>query len=122
MTEQQAREQGLNFTGIYSSNKEEVKERIAEIRKKFPKARIALVNVPHSKLSRGGPGMGYSAYADKTYSAYQIIERAGNVEKKHADLLKTIKERYEQDLSEEKARYDLEHLQVMQALETISNS
>jgi hypothetical protein len=74
MNEVQARQEGLHFTGVYSSNKEEVKERISKERKECPKARIVLVNVPHNKLSRSGPGMGYSAYADNVWSAYRAIE------------------------------------------------
>jgi len=57
MIEQQAYSKGLHFTGIYSSNKEEVKNRIKQEQELYPKARIVLVNVLHS-----GSNMGYSIY------------------------------------------------------------
>jgi hypothetical protein len=64
MNEKQAEARGYSFTGIYSHDKEEVKSRIAEERKKGNKA--LLVNVPPSKYSRGHHGMGYSAYILKS--------------------------------------------------------
>ena len=76
MNEHQARQEGLEFTGIYNFNKEETKAKIAKERKEKPKARIVLVRVPHSKLSRGyTPGScGWAAYADKYYRAYNHLE------------------------------------------------
>jgi len=60
-----------------------------------PKARIVLVNVPYSKLNRGGPGMGYSAYADKIYSEYKTIESVKPRIERHQEALDALKEEYE---------------------------
>jgi hypothetical protein len=106
MTEKQAREEGLHFTGIYSSYKDEVKTRIADIRKKYVSARIVLVNVPHSKLSRSGPGMGYSAYACPKYRAYQMLEQLGNIEEVHAKALADIEAKRQTMLFDEQTRYE----------------
>lgn len=120
MNEQQAHAQGLHFTGIYSSDKEEVKTRIANDRKKYSKARIVLVNVPHSKLSRSGPGMGYSAYADDIYSAYDLIEHAGDVHQDHADRMAAIEAEYKKKLAEEETRFTDLAAKVMTAREKIA--
>jgi hypothetical protein len=101
MNEQSAREQGLNFTGIYSSNKQEVKDRIAEIKTKYPLARVRLVNVPHSRLSRSGPGMGYSAYADKVYSAYKTWEDSKKLIDTHQERLTVISLEYARKVEDE---------------------
>jgi len=120
MNKQQAHEQGLHFTGVYSSDKEEVKTRIAEYRQKYPKARIVLVNEPHSKLSRSGPGMGYSAYADDIYSAYDLIEHAGDVNQDHADRVAAIEAEYKKKLAEEETRFTELAAKVMAAREKIA--
>jgi hypothetical protein len=121
MNERQAQEQGLHFTGHYSSDKDEVKRCIAEDRVKYPKARIVLVNVPHSKLSRSGPGMGYSAYADDKYSAYRTLERLGNVDQNHNVRLLQLKVAYEKRLEEENARYDREINNACEARATLNS-
>jgi len=63
MNKKQAEQKGYGFTGVFSSNKEEVKVRIVEEKKKGNKA--VLVNVPPSPYSRGYHGMGYSMYIIK---------------------------------------------------------
>jgi hypothetical protein len=105
MNEQSAREQGLNFTGIYSSNKQEVKDRIAAIKAQYPLCRIRLVNVPHSPLSRSGPGMGYSAHADLVYSAYKGIEEAKKSIDLHHDRLGLLKAEYDTKVTQENTMY-----------------
>ena len=60
MKEKQAIEKGYRFSGVYSHDKEEVKNRIAEEKVKGNKA--VLVNKPPSRYSRGHHGMGYSMY------------------------------------------------------------
>lgn len=97
MNEIQANQEGLNFTGIYSSNKEEVKARIAQERLLYPKARLVIVNSPHSKLSRSGPGMGYSVYADSIYRAYQTIEESKKVIQNYASSLDFYKKKFEDE-------------------------
>lgn len=77
MKEREAEQQGLSFTGIYSSDKEVVKARIAQLREEHPDARIILVRVPHNKLSRGHGNGGYSAYADRVYFLQKQIRELG---------------------------------------------
>ena len=60
MTKQEAIKKGYVYTGAYSSNKEEMKQRAADERAKGNKA--CVVETPSSKYSRGYGGMGYSVY------------------------------------------------------------
>ena len=60
MNEVHARQKGYCFTGAYSHDKEEMKERAKAERAKGNKA--VVVNEPPSKYSRGSRGMGYSVY------------------------------------------------------------
>jgi len=63
-TVKEAEARGYQFTGVYSSNKEEVKSR----QKEYEGYKTLLVTVPHSKYSRSGGGCGYSIYAEPKYS------------------------------------------------------
>jgi len=65
MNERDARAEGLQFTGHYSHDKEDIKIKALKIRS-FG-FRAIVVNVPTSKLSRGSHGMGYSVYAEPAY-------------------------------------------------------
>jgi hypothetical protein len=60
MNKRQAQQKGYVFTGAYSHDKEEMKERAAKERAKGNKAMV--VDEPPSKYSRGSRGMGYSVY------------------------------------------------------------
>ena len=60
MNKIEATQKGYVFTGAYSHNKEEMKERAKAERAKGNKA--CVVEVPSSKYSRGYRGMGYSVY------------------------------------------------------------
>lgn len=102
MTEKQAIEQGLHFTGMYSSNKDETKSKIEEARKKYPLARIVLVNTPYT--SRSGKGTGYSAYACNKYSAYQTLESLGNIEENHNKRLTDLINTHLANIATEEAR------------------
>jgi len=62
-TEKEAQARGYGFTGVYSSDKEEVKSR----QKDYEGYKTLLVTVPHSKYSRIGGGCGYSIYAEPKY-------------------------------------------------------
>jgi hypothetical protein len=121
MTEQQATSEGLNFTGIYSFNKDEVKTRIAGLRKEFPKARIVLVNVPHSKLSRSGPGMGCSAYADNVYRAYDTIKSAGDVQASYIARVKYIQDNAAKELADAEAWFTKTTESIKAARELINS-
>ncbi len=97
MNERQARQEGLEFTGIYSWNKEEVKERIAKERKEKPKARIVLVRIPHNKLSRGGGDGGWSAYADAKYKAYDYIAQYSQRIEHHPTVVLNMLEKHDKE-------------------------
>lgn len=107
MTENQAEQEGLTFTGIYARSKDEVKERIAKERKEHPKARLVLVTVPDSKLSRGGRGTGYAAYGDEVYQAYQTLKEARRYVDGTAAALKYLKDEYDKQVKEAEARCEL---------------
>ena len=65
MKENQAMEKGYRYTGSYERNKDTIKEQAKEYKAKGYK--VVICNVPDSKLSRGGGGMGYSIYAEPKY-------------------------------------------------------
>ena len=113
MNERKAREEGLSFTGIYSHDKNEVKERIVKERKERPKARIVLATVPPDKLSRGHHGTGYSAYADEVYFAYENMKSFENYSASYNASIKRIEDEYkekvllaEQTYAQNKARFE----------------
>lgn len=118
MTEKQAIEQGLHFTDIYSFDKDEVKSNIEEARKKYPLARIVLVNIPADKLSRSprSPRNGYSAYACNKYSAYQTLESLGNIEEKHNKRLTDLINTHLANIATEEARTTKEKDEAQKAL------
>jgi len=98
MNEKEAVEKGLQFTGCYNFFKEVVRLRIEEDKKKYPNAKIYLVPVKGSKLSRGGAKDGYSAYACPKYFAYKMIESLGG----SADVYG----RFEKNIDQAKKIYD----------------
>jgi len=96
MNVQKAKLQGLNFTGIYNSFKDETKKQIAEERKTRPNARIVMVKHKHS---------GYSAYADDKYFAYETIERTNQIIKNHKNKLIQLKSEYEEKVAKANKKY-----------------
>jgi hypothetical protein len=64
MNEKQAIQAGYSFSGAYSYDKEEMKDRAKEERCKGNKAIV--VNCPPDRLSRGHRGMGYCVYFIKS--------------------------------------------------------
>lgn len=119
MKKEEALSQGLHFTGIYNSDKEETKKQIAIEQTKYPKARIILVRETVSKLSRSFSPGAYSAYADDKYSAYKTIENAVNFEEKHANVLKRLKKEYDETIAQENARFENETKKISNALQTL---
>ncbi len=104
MTEQQAKERGLQFTGIYvrSFKKDEATGRANKINKSGYKA--AVVRVPDSKLSRdGGGGHGYSVYAEEKYFKDLDAEDMRKSLTYIPQRLETVARKYEQDVAEIKA-------------------
>ena len=106
MNERQAESEGLQFTGIYKRSKEEVKQLITEERIAKKGCRIVLVTVPDNKLSRGGCGVGYSAYADEIYFAYVKLDKASSVVYSHSKAIDYIKEECAKKLAEQMERYN----------------
>ncbi len=66
MNERQAEQEGYQFTGHYSHDRNEQKANAKKIREETGYSAI-VVNTPTSKLSRGSHEMGYSVYAEKKY-------------------------------------------------------
>lgn len=72
MTEKQANQEGLRFTGYYGRSKEDAKVEAQTLR--IMGYRAVLVTVPDSPLSRGGRSTGYSVYAEKKYFDYKRMK------------------------------------------------
>jgi len=66
MNKQRAEQEGYQFTGDYSHDRDEMKANAKKIREETGYSAI-VVNTPPSPLSRGSHGMGYSVYAEKKY-------------------------------------------------------
>lgn len=105
MNEHQARQEGLEFTGIYNFNKEETKARIVRERKEKPKTRIVLVRVPHSKLSRGGPGCGWAVYACPKFRAYDLLKDFSERMEKHPTHVLEVLNKHEEERKELEAKF-----------------
>jgi len=119
MNERQAIESGLHFTGVYSKDREEVKVRMSELRSKRPGAKICLVNVPHSKLSRSGPGMGYAIYGDSVFSDYEVIETNCNYENEFNDAFAYYKSECDKKVEEARKRCEEKRGLVLAAKERL---
>lgn len=65
MTEKNARDRGLEFTGVYGRDQDEVRNRAETMKRNGYK--VMVVRVPDSPYSRGIIGVGYSVYAEKKY-------------------------------------------------------
>jgi hypothetical protein len=102
MNRQNAEAEGLSFTGLYSSNKEEYKARLVDMKAARPKARFVTVWSPTSKLSRSycAGGGGWSAYADAKYFAYSVREDSLGVINRHEPLLLKLKQDYDKAVAE----------------------
>lgn len=85
MNERQAEKAGYSFTGSFSWDKEEMKQRAKELRDKGNKAIV--VNCPPNPLSRGHHGMGYSVYWIQS-EANREVEAKAEAERKRNRLIK----------------------------------
>ncbi len=88
--ERKATREGYSFTGVFSKDKEKMKECA---KKERADGYLAIVvNVPPNPLSRGYHRMGYSVYRKPTEKkAIQLTEEKAAKEKKFADDLVTTK-------------------------------
>ena len=108
MKESQARAEGLDFTGIYSRYKEEVKVKAAEIRKAGYRAVVC--TIPPNPYSRGHYGNGYSCYVEPKYgkdrrAAELRIRLSG-----HDARVENIKAEHAKALAEALQKEELENL------------
>jgi len=98
MNKTKALSQGLNFTGIYNSDKNKTKNEIASCRKERPGSRIVMVTENPS---------GYSAYADDLYFAYNIILKNQNIESKYLTTKTILENEYKKDLEKLNKQYQI---------------
>ncbi len=93
MNEQQARDIGYSFTGIYERNKDDVTQRLNDMREMGYKA--VIVTVPDSPLSRGTVGTGYSVYAEREYftdkEIAKITARLSGIDSKKENALESYR-------------------------------
>jgi hypothetical protein len=104
-TERQAENKGYMFTGDFSHDKEEIKDRAEKIRKDGYKAMV--VSKPPDPLSRGHHGTGYSVYAERKFfidRAIAGLERSLATFPKQFEEMKQRHEREIRELTEEKER------------------
>jgi hypothetical protein len=104
MTEQKAREKGLEFTGHYERSSDDIDIKISALRKQYPDCKFYVVTVPPNPLSRGYHGNGYSIYATPLYSILKAIAHCKEAISYHDDRVKGIQTEYYRKLAEENAR------------------
>lgn len=104
MTEQNARQRGLCYTGIYERSKEDLKPRLDAIRAKGYKAYI--VTVPDSPYSRSACiSRGYSVYVERKYILDEQAESTRQrLKVRHPAEREHLKKHYEQQIAELDAR------------------
>jgi len=123
MNKKNAVAEGLSFTGLYSSNKEEFLQRMAEAKKSHPKARILTVWEPANKLSRSycSGGGGWAAYADAKYFAYNQQEEAIRVIASHESIVELMKMEYEKAIEKEKEKVKVAREKMEAALKILNS-
>jgi hypothetical protein len=121
MNERQAEQEGLEFTGIYNFDKEDTIDRIVKERKEKPRARVVLVRVPHSHLSRGGAGVGWAAYADKYFKAYNLLQDFSKRMENHPTHVLSVLNKHDQERKELEAKFREYTKIVEEAKETLAS-
>ena len=116
MKEKQAEQKGYSFTGSYERDKETIKEKAKEYKKQGYK--VVICDVPDSKLSRGGRGMGYSIYAEPKY----FIDREIESIKTRLEQVDTIKQLALDDYNKKIAKIDNEKEIMEKRLEELRKS
>lgn len=89
MNKREAESRGYVFTGWYSHNKEEISDRVKELRKEGNKA--VIVTIPRNPLSRSWHGTGWSAYWIES-EKNKVIREAAAKERTKIRLLKNKEE------------------------------
>jgi hypothetical protein len=99
MNKRSANQQGLVFTGNFSWDKEEIKNKANEIRKAGYRA--VVVSEPPNPLSRGHHGTGYSVFVEPKYVNDGIARDCRSRVSRHDDRLASIRAAFEAKLAEE---------------------
>jgi hypothetical protein len=95
MNEQQARQSGYSFTGVYTRDRGEVGIRRDALTKEGYKA--VIVTVPDSPLSRGPKGTGWSVYAERKY----FVDKEKTDLRQRLSMIEPRKERAQKKYEEE---------------------
>jgi len=103
MKKEIAQEKGYIFTGAYSSFKDEILAKKAELKKQGYKS--VIVESRYSGYermagARKGAIAGYSLYAERKYSIDQEIKTREKEIERHEERVAQLKEQYEKDLKE----------------------
>lgn len=121
MNKKNAKEQDLRFTGIFSHDKEEVKDRIKKERKEKPGSRIMLVTEPPNRLSRGHHGNGYSAYADEVYFAHERLRTLRHYAERFTKTRKKIREECDAKIEQAEKQFAKDKNAFEEAMKIIIN-
>lgn len=123
MTELQARQKGLTFTGCYGRDKSIIEERLAKEKLEKPLAKIVIVKIPTNKLSIGyrAGDCGWSLYADIKYYAYKTLERLANIDENFAKNCDELQKKYMADLKTLCDKHNEESVELKNAKEILEN-
>jgi len=123
MNEKTAIVEGLSFTGLYSSDKDDFSKSMALAKKSHPNARIVTVWKPASKLSRSycSGGGGWAAYADERYFAYERQEEASRIIGTHDSILISLRLEYEKAIEKEKETLKVAQEKLAAALKILNS-
>lgn len=116
MNKAQAKQQGLQFHGTYERNKELLKPRAAELRKRGYRA--VIVTIPRDKYSRGHGGPGYSIYVDESYFNDQRIVHLQDDIGRYEIRRRKIESDYAQAIVELNQQWDRQAKELQQLLAT----
>lgn len=90
INKQQAFAKGFQFTGVYDYDRDKVKARRND--PEFKGYKTMVVDIPHSPLSRGGSGKGYSLFAEDKYFTDKRAKQDEEKSARELALMKTERE------------------------------
>lgn len=122
MNEKQAEAIGLGFTGIFSFNKEEMKQKAIEIRKKYPKAKCRVITEKHNPLSGNSHGDEYSIYCDNVYFAYLKVERLQQIITDYPNKRKFLIEKQQKELLNSDLEFSNKQIEFVEAKKLIAKA